>query len=192
MIFSHKKATLSWRAICQYTWSSANWKKIPYAIHVESDTYVDVNRWSYIFSQEIIIQTEATRRGWFGCAQQQTRGLVLRKGKAAADSLMYEYNYYPTYCAGSCYGMTREVIDRLLAQVSQTRFYYLDNIYLTGILRRKASLKPPTPIHNGPLMCQHLADLRFLAKRFQIEYKSTTVDELIREAHQKKFELVAQ
>jgi len=41
---------------------------------------------------EIIVQTEATRRGWFGCAQQQAHGLVLRKGKFAASTEMYNYN----------------------------------------------------------------------------------------------------
>jgi len=101
-------------------------------------------------------------------------------------------SYYPTYCIGFCYGMTREIIDRLLLQVPKTRYYYIEGVYLTGILRRKAGLKPPLSIRNGPLMCQHLNDLRFLAKRFQIEYTSTTVEGLIHEAHQKKFDLVAQ
>ena len=47
-------------------------------------------------------------------------------------------------------------------------------------------------IKNGPLLCQHLKDLKFLQKKFQIEYKSNEVEKLLREAHQKKFEVVSQ
>ena len=89
---------------------------MPYVIIVESDTYVDITRWSYIFSQEIIVQTESARRGWFACAQQQNRAIVPRKGTYSASINMYPYDYYPTYCSNYCYGMTREIVDRLFSQ----------------------------------------------------------------------------
>ena len=74
--------------------------------------------------------------------------------------------------------------------VAKTRFYYVDSVYITAILRRKSGIKPPAAIHNGPLMCQHLGELRFLQKRYQLEYSATEIDQLHFEAHQKKLELV--
>ena len=41
-------------------------------------------------------------------------------------------------------------------------------------------------------MCQHLKDLKFLQKKFHIEYQSTDVQQLLKEAHQKKFDIISQ
>ena len=29
---------------------------------------------------------------------------------------MYPYAYYPTHCLSACYGMTREIVERLLIE----------------------------------------------------------------------------
>lgn len=62
---------------------------IPYILHLRSDTFVDVRKWSYIFrliklrnfeiyyfstfSTEMLLQSESTRSNWFSCTHQLRR-----------------------------------------------------------------------------------------------------------------------
>ena len=55
-------------------WYQAEYStSIPYILHLRSDTFVDVRKWSYIFSTEMLLQSESTRSNWFSCTHQLSK-----------------------------------------------------------------------------------------------------------------------
>ena len=59
-------------------------------------------------------------------------------------------------------------------------------IYLTGILRRKSpTLKAPAPIRNGQLYCQNMREVKMLAKRFNLQYTGSSIEENLKQAYEK-------
>jgi len=61
-------------------------------------------------------------------------------------------------------------------------------VYMTGILRRKAQLKTPSTIHNGQLYCQNMNDIKQLAKRYSLQYTGKTIEENLKQAYERVLE----
>ena len=110
---------------------------------------------------------------------------------------------YPS--KGSCISMTKEIVDRILLEVPKTNYYYISGtfnwsnvslydskiiseVYMTGILRRKAQLKTPSTIHNGQLYCQNMNDIKQLAKRYSLQYTGKTIEENLKQAYERVLE----
>ena len=117
---------------------------------------------------------------------------------------MYQVIFaYPS--KGSCISMTKEIVDRILLEVPKTNYYYISGmndwsnvsfydskiileVYMTGILRRKAQLKTPSTIHNGQLYCQNMNDIKQLAKRYSLQYTGKTIEENLKQAYERVLE----
>ena len=121
------------------------------------------------------------------------------------------HTMYPVIFAypskGSCISMTKEIVDRILLEVPKTNYYYISGmhywsnvskiffsskiileVYMTGILRRKAQLKTPSTIHNGQLYCQNMNDIKQLAKRYSLQYTGKTIEENLKQAYERVLE----
>ena len=48
--------------------------------------------------------------------------------------------YYPTFVLGSAYIIGRNAVDRLLANVPFTSFLWLEDVFTTGMVAKKAKL----------------------------------------------------
>ena len=46
----------------------------------------------------------------------------------------YSGEFYPTYCSGAAYILTMDLVPKLLNESYMTRFFWVDDVYVTGIL----------------------------------------------------------
>ncbi|CBY33579.1 unnamed protein product [Oikopleura dioica] len=152
--------------------------KTPVVILSDSRTYIDMTQWSET------IGLGENKRDWSVCSQVRFYDEVQRKGKFGASEEMYKMIFFPTYCQAGCFGLSRDVVKDILAMVPQTRYFYQPQKYISGILRKKTERAPPIGLKNGPLMCQHLDDMRFLSKRYNLSYNSGSIEGMLREAHE--------
>lgn len=53
---------------------------------------------------------------------------------------MYSSNYFPPYLAGYFYLIAQSVTGELLKQAQSTDLFHMEDVFVTGILRRSASL----------------------------------------------------
>lgn len=52
-------------------------------------------------------------------------------------------DYYPDYCSGGCYGLTVDLIRKLYSVADTTPFFWVDDIYATGILLEEVKKRNP-------------------------------------------------
>ena len=54
----------------------------------------------------------------------------------------YPYERYPDYCEGFAYIVTSDVVQKLYAASLHTKYYWIDDVYVTGILANKTRIIP--------------------------------------------------
>lgn len=52
----------------------------------------------------------------------------------------YLYPYYPPYCGGLAYIIPKAVLEKLVEAIKKTHFFWIDDVYATGLLRAKAHI----------------------------------------------------
>nr|XP_039273204.1 beta-1,3-galactosyltransferase 1-like isoform X1 [Styela clava] len=65
---------------------------------------------------------------------------VPREGKYVIARSLYEEDYWPSFCFGGCWIASMDVVRRLFDVSLKTKQIYLDDVYVTGILRTKLSI----------------------------------------------------
>lgn len=63
---------------------------------------------------------------------------VMREGKWKVSKEDWKDDYYPTYCSGSAFVLTTDVVVRLHEISYHVPFFWVDDFYITGLLPMKA------------------------------------------------------
>ncbi|XP_046573965.1 beta-1,3-galactosyltransferase 1-like [Haliotis rubra] len=63
-----------------------------------------------------------------------------REGKWITSREDYPFEFYPNYCEGMAYILSVDEARRLIKASENTRFYWIDDVYVTGILAHKAGI----------------------------------------------------
>ncbi|XP_050408093.1 beta-1,3-galactosyltransferase 2 [Patella vulgata] len=61
------------------------------------------------------------------------------KSKWYAES--YPLTYYPDYVSGPAYVLSGDITSKLLSVALKTKYYYLEDVFITGIVRERATVK---------------------------------------------------
>ena len=86
---------------------------------------------------------------------------VMRTGKWKVSMKEFKDEYYPTYCSGSAFIMSTDVVIRLHAVSYDVPFFWVDDFYLTGLLPLKAG-----KIKHVQFMSTYVLDGRQLKQKF--------------------------
>ena len=65
---------------------------------------------------------------------------VLRWGKWKVTAAQYNVRKYPNFCNGAGIAFTRQAAKKILMKSAETKPFHLDDVYISGILRRKANV----------------------------------------------------
>ena len=66
---------------------------------------------------------------------------VMRTGKWKVSEADFKDKYYPTYCSGSAFTMSTDVAVRMFNVSLYTKFFWVDDFYITGLLPLKLGVK---------------------------------------------------
>lgn len=112
-------------------------RNVRYVLKSDDDLFVDV-------FQLINFLTENLRnemRNFLGCAVALPTE-VRRTGKWQVLLQEYPFKFYPRYCAGAAYVASMDVVDALLTAAKSVPKLRIDDVYVTGILRRFVGISP--------------------------------------------------
>jgi hypothetical protein len=70
------------------------------------------------------------------------RAVDTQGSKWAVTSDEYPHVIYPKYCGGLAYLATPDVIRRVLSVSDKVRFFWIDDVFVTGILRELIAIEP--------------------------------------------------
>jgi len=63
-------------------------------------------------------------------------------GKWAVSADEYSHSSYPKYCGGLMYLITPDAAKKILSLSTRAKFFWIDDVYITGILRELANIEP--------------------------------------------------
>jgi len=108
-----------------------------YFVKANDDTFVN------IFSMMQLLEASAMHRYMVICALWQENTMpILRDPKVcmqwcvAADELPGR-THFPQYCAGLAFALSRELVTALHATSLSTPYFWIDDVYITGLLTKK-------------------------------------------------------
>ncbi|XP_067684853.1 beta-1,3-galactosyltransferase 1-like [Haliotis asinina] len=128
---------LTYKHIMAYDWILANCPNIKLIIKLDHDVLVNV---PYLIK---FVHQNGYRRDFLYCSVSKTP-VVLRnpKMKWYVNESVYPFKVYPDHCAGRAYMISLDAARRLHKASCNVRFYWIDDVYVTGILALKAGLVP--------------------------------------------------
>ncbi|KAK2141750.1 hypothetical protein LSH36_1048g00025 [Paralvinella palmiformis] len=101
-------------------------------IKTDDDVILNTFRWTSILKGPMFF---GRTRFILGYVWQ--RSAVKRTGRYAVSVREYPLNYYPSFCSGSGYAMSRDAMVTMLAMTSNVPFLKRDDPYITGLLAAK-------------------------------------------------------
>jgi len=112
-----------------------------YFIKANDDTFVN------IFSMMQLFETSATYRHTVICPLWKENTMpILRNPKecmqwCVADDELPGRTHFPQYCAGLSFAVSRELVPALYSASLSTPYFWIDDVYITGLLMPEVSKK---------------------------------------------------
>ena len=131
---------LTYKAIMGLKWISNNCKHARFILKTDDDIFVNIfNLVSHLRS---ISAHKATVKRLLLCLVWY-RMKVIRdpKSKWYLSKSEFSEDYFPTYCSGSAYVMSTDVVVDMYNTSLQTPFFWVDDFYITGLLARKIGIE---------------------------------------------------
>ncbi|XP_071093319.1 beta-1,3-galactosyltransferase 1-like [Haliotis cracherodii] len=128
---------LTYKHIMAYDWILANCPKVKLIIKLDHDVLVNV---PYLIK---FINQNGYKRDFLYCSVSKAP-VVLRNPKVKwyVNESVYPFKAYPNHCAGRAYMISLDAVRQLHKASCNMRFYWIDDIYVTGILALKVGLEP--------------------------------------------------
>ncbi|KAK2143384.1 hypothetical protein LSH36_845g00002 [Paralvinella palmiformis] len=121
---------LTIKGLLAMTWIEHRFgSSVRFIIKTDDDVILNTFRWMSILKGPMFF--ERTR---FILGYVWQRSAVKRTGRYAVSVREYSLNYYPSFCSGSGYAMSRDAVATMLAMTSKVRFLKRDDPYITGLL----------------------------------------------------------
>jgi len=102
---------------------------VKFVIKTDDDVILNTFRWLSILSIQM-----SSRRSPFIIGYVWQRPAVQRTGRYAVSSKEYREDYYPAFCTGSGYAMSRNAVAVMLEMTSNVPFLKRDDPFITGLL----------------------------------------------------------
>ena len=131
---------LTYKAIMGLKWISNNCRHAQFILKTDDDIFVNIyNLVSHLRSLTVHkqpIQNLLLCLVWY-------KMKVIRdpKSKWYLSRSEFHDDYFPTYCSGSAYVMSSDVVTRMYNVSLQTPFFWVDDFYITGLLAHKLNIE---------------------------------------------------
>lgn len=110
-----------------------------FALKVDDDTMVDVYHLIKFLFQK---SPDGNTNKFLYCSVYRNQGPVRdSSSKWFVPAREYPYSKYPPYCEGFGYIMSRDVVRLLYQSTTSVRPYWIDDVYVTGLVAYKAGIK---------------------------------------------------
>ncbi|KAK7501947.1 hypothetical protein BaRGS_00006699 [Batillaria attramentaria] len=128
---------LSYKVLASISWAVGTFTTAAYVMKVDDDTYVNLPYLLHELRHDVM-------KGQYGVmgAVCVNSTVVRHPGdKWFVSDLDYPGDTYPKYVFGGGYVMTRAAAKALVAASSSTDYLHLEDVYVTGVLARRAGVR---------------------------------------------------
>ena len=125
---------LTYKALNALLWIIKNCPYVPWTMHADDDIMVNTN-----YLVKYIENDENYEKDSFHC-NVHYKSKVLRKGKWKVFKKEYSKKMYPPYCLGPFWLVPTRILPNLLHAALNSKFLWVDDVYLTGILAKSANI----------------------------------------------------
>ncbi|XP_066977035.1 beta-1,3-galactosyltransferase 5-like [Macrobrachium rosenbergii] len=124
--------TLSYKALASLRWVSIYCPRVPWTLHADDDVLLDLFLLTR-FLKEVHKEDSFFCFNWKGSE-------VKRFGKWQVSRTEFLEKNYPPYCSGAVWILATHLVYRLLNATRQEPFLWVDDVYITGILAKRAGI----------------------------------------------------
>lgn len=174
--FMDSYKNLTYKHVMGIHWVLSNCPSAKLIVKADDDVLINVfNLVEYISKNEF-------RQNFLYC-EIYYEGLTRREtlNKWYVKRNVYPFDNYPTYCSGMAYLMSPDVARKLYKASETTRFYWVDDVYVTGILALKVvpTFRPMVEHHSWRQMRvyyrRHMNQFMFLlgTRLWEMLWKAT-------------------
>lgn len=109
-----------------------------FVLKVDDDTMIDVFHLVEFLMQK---SPDGNLNNFLYCSSFKNQGPVRRTNdKWFVPNHEYPFAKYPQYCEGFAFLMSRDVSKKLYDATKEVQFYWIDDVYLTGLVALKADI----------------------------------------------------
>lgn len=138
--FDDSYRNLTYKAIAGLKWVSKYCSDVKYVIKSDDDILIDMHA--------LMDQLNSTQVKEYGTrnvlmCNQWLRMKVIRDktSKWYISKEEFPEDFFPPYCSGSVFIMTSDVVNRLYWASLQTKFFWVDDFYVTGLLVKRIGIE---------------------------------------------------
>ena len=137
--FQDHYRNLTLKGIMGLKWISEYCQNAQYAIKADDDAFVN------IFEVMKIVDRHSDSKRLVVCPFWKDNSMPILRDPAKCMKWCVKYtefpglNYFPKYCAGLSFLLGRELILQMYEKVQSTPFFWIDDVYVTGLLLNKLS-----------------------------------------------------
>lgn len=158
--FTDSYRNLTYKALAALKWISNCGSRSKFVLKTDDDIFVNI----FVLVRHLRLQLDR-------CSPQPCRGqlfclvwenmIVMRDGKWKVEETEWKESTYPKYCSGSAFIMSTDVATSLLRASLEVPFFWVDDVYVTGLLPVRAG-----GISHTDYASHYLLDGKQLAEKF--------------------------
>ena len=168
-VFEDSYRNLTFKALTLLQWVKTFCAQATYLLKVDDDMAVNI----FSLSSLLLRNTKTRlRERELACATFENI-TVKRKGKWSATFEECPLTVYPRYCSGSLVLMRTSVASLLLDAVRLEKFFWVDDIYVTGMLAKVANITHRS-LNHGAIFNENYIVVRLSSENWRNYYFGTT------------------
>ena len=133
-------SNLTFKSIAMLKWMDSFCKSAKYLLKSDDDMYINIANLREELSRSVL------KRFIMGDIIAGAQPVQDRRSKWFTPKSVFSERMYPKYVSGSAYVISGDLIHDLLKATSQTKAFWLEDIYITGLCAKKTGA---THIYNG-------------------------------------------
>ncbi|ODM92808.1 Beta-1,3-galactosyltransferase 1, partial [Orchesella cincta] len=135
---------LTYKHLLGYKWINKYCPGATFILKTDDDAFVDIFQLFDFISRTYGF---APKPGTLICNvfPEGTKPVRAKKARGSKWSVTmdeYPHSVYPRYCGGLAYLATGDVVARILDVSDRVKFFWIDDVFVTGILRELAEIEP--------------------------------------------------
>ncbi|BFZ10801.1 hypothetical protein BsWGS_13840 [Bradybaena similaris] len=150
---------LTYKGLAGLKWAGNYCDKSDFLLKTDDDILLDiVSFMEHLYTR--VLPARETHTGLVLC-NVWTRMKVIRDSKSKWFVSRHEFpdDYFPTYCSGSAFLLSGDLIKTLYHTALQTPFFWIDDYYVTGMLVNKLKIQH-TRLNSAYLLNYNVAEER--------------------------------
>ncbi len=138
--FHDSYRNLTYKAILGLKWTTAHCKQARFVLKTDDDIFVNI--FNVVHQLESTLKHEPNVRSFLMCLVWYRMKVVRDvKSKWYLSRKEFPDDYFPTYCSGSAFILTTDVIEAMYEASFKVPFFWVDDYFVTGLLAQKVGVK---------------------------------------------------